>query len=300
MNSITRYELIALFAGILLAGQAVAGSEPEFDFRAAAGYHYDSNVSVGELDTNTGKADNALQLELGADASIPFSDALSIKLGYGLSRMSYQDFSEFDTAIHKLQGDLIYRVGGFDTGIALRHFDARLDGDRFLNIRQVSPNAARLIGKKLYVRGAYTSSDKSFADYAERDATNDAIDLDVYLLLNGMQRYVSFGYRLDTESAMADELDYDGNRARLAYGQRFDRLELKARLQLEERDYSKVNPDIGEQRRDSRFRAGLNTSYAISDIFRIEGEAEFADSASNLPSADFDEMTYSINLAAEF
>ncbi|MGB5579549.1 MAG: surface lipoprotein assembly modifier [Woeseia sp.] len=300
MNQMTLQTIKAMFVATLLVCQADAADKAQFDFRAAAGYHYDSNVSVSELDTNTGEADNALLLDLGVDASLPVTDALSFKFGYGYAQTSYQDFSEFDTAIHRLQGDLLYRVGGFDTGLALRHFGARLDNDRFLDIRQVSPSVARLLGKKVYLRGAYTNSEKQYADREARDATNDALDLDVYLLLDGMQRYLSFSYRVDSEDAAADELDFDGNRARLSFGQRFDKLELKARAQLEERDYSKLNEEIGAQRRDRKFRAGLNANYAISDMFSIEGEAQFSDTASNLASADFDEMTYSINLAAEF
>lgn len=300
MNKTNVQTMTAVFIATLLVGQAHAAKEPTFDFKAAAGYHYDSNVSVSELDTNTGEADDALLLEASADASIPFSDALSIKLGYGYAQTSYQDFSEFDTAIHRLQGDLQYRAGGFDTGLALRHFGARLDNARFLDIRQVSPSVARLLGKKVYVRGAYTGSEKQYADRAERDATNDALDLDVYLLLDGMQRYLSFSYRVDREDAAAAELDFDGKRARVAYGQRFANLQLKARLQIEERHYNGLHEDIGTERNDRKLRAGLNANYSFTDMFSIEGEAQFADTASNLPGADFDEMTYSLNLAVAF
>ncbi|MBT8084233.1 MAG: hypothetical protein KJN72_03335, partial [Woeseia sp.] len=71
MNNMTAQILKAALLATLLVCQAQAANEAEFDFRAAAGYHYDSNVSVSELDTNTGEADNALLLDLSADASLP-------------------------------------------------------------------------------------------------------------------------------------------------------------------------------------------------------------------------------------
>jgi hypothetical protein len=300
MSKITLQTSNAVIIAALLICQAYAANEPEFDFKAAAGYHYDSNVSVSELDTNTGEADSAILLEVSADASIPVNAALSVKLGYGYSQTSYQEYSEFDTAVHRLQGDLLYRLGGFDTGLALRHFAARLDNQRLLDIRQVSPNVARLLGRNVYLRGSYTHSEKLYADRAERDATNDALDLDVYLLLDGMRRYLSFSYRLDSEDAAAAELDFNGKRARLAFGQRFDKLELKLRLQVEERDYAHLNEELAEARRDRRVRAGVDAKYAVTEMFSVEGGAQVADSKSNLPGAAFDEITYSINFAAAF
>ncbi len=299
MNTMIRHSVTVLLAVCALTARA-DDSKADFDARIGAGYQYDSNVSLTELDTNTGEADNATLLELSLDAGVPLTDALSLKFGYGLTQTQYQDFSEFDTAIHRLQAEALYRVGGFDTGLALRHFDVRLDDDRFLEIRQVSPSIARLIGKQVYVRGAYTSAEKTYADRPERDASSDALDFDLYLLLDGMQRYLSVGYSVSSEDATSAELDYDGSRTRLAYGHRFDRLQLKARLQFDDRDYANVTEAIGEPRRDSKFRAGLTATFPLGDTFELVGDAQYADTASNLETANYDEMIYGINLAAKF
>jgi len=301
MNITIRQFLASALIGLALAVPAHADdAKADFGARASLGYQYDSNVSLTELDTNTGEADYASLAEIGLDASLPVSQDLSLKLGYGFTQTRYQDFSEFDTAIHRFQVDGQYRVGGFDTGLALRHFGARLDNERFLDIRQVSPSIARMIGKTFYVRGAYTSAEKTYADREERDATGSALDFDVYVLLDGMQRYLSFGINVNDEDATDPELDYDGNKVRLAYGHKFEKLQLKARLQFDERDYANVTESIGEQRRDSKFRAGLDANFSLTDMFEIVGEAQYVDTESNLETANFDEMVYSLSLAAKF
>lgn len=293
---------VAALAMLPVAVPAIAADEPSLDVTAEAGYRYDSNVSLTELDTNLGKADNAVLLELGLDGSVPVTDAITVRAGYGLNHTAYEEFSEFDTAIHRLQGDLNWRVRGFDAGLSLRHFAARLDGESFLDIRQLSPSVARLIGKKLYLRGAFTASDKTYAGREERDATNDAFDVDAYWLIDGMQRYLAFGYRIDSEDAVMPELDYGGRRVKLTYRHELEAVPLtvEARAGLEHRDYDNVDETIGSERRDRRFRAGLSATLPVAEYFGIELEARYADFRSNLPAADFDEMLYGVSLRASF
>lgn len=301
MKTIPQKALPLLFASLTLSTVAIADdAKPGFDARAAVGYQYDSNVSLTELDTNTGQADNATLLALDLDASLPVAKSLDLKLGYGYTQTRHQEFSEFDTAMHRLQAEGIYRIGEFDTGLAIRHFGVRLDDHRFLDISQVSPNVARLFGKSLYVRAAYTDSEKTYADRPQRNASGDAVDLDVYLLLDGMRRFLSFGYTVNSEDATDAELDFDGSRARLAYGHKFDRLQLKARLQYDERDYANVTESIDERRRDTKFRAGMNANFSLTEKFKIETNAQYVDTVSNLDSANFDEVIYDVSLVAEF
>lgn len=305
MNISIRYTMTALIVALCTALPAHAAErKPEFGVDAGVGYQFDSNVNIAELDTSTGEADNALLLELGLDGNIPLTDKLSLKLGYGYSQTTYQDFSEFDLGLHRGHAEVGYRVGGFDTAVALRRFAVLLDNERFLDIRQVSPSVSRLIGNTLYLRGAYTNAEKTYTDNPARDAVNDAVEADAYILLNGMQRYLAFGFRVDTEDAVNGELDYDGTRAKATYGHRLEWLpldvDLKAKLQMENRDYVNVTEAIGAPRRDKRFRAGLSAAVPLSQRFRLEGEAEYADNASNLDTAAYDETVFSVNLAAEF
>jgi hypothetical protein len=289
----------------LIAPPAWAGTaDPEFGFDASAGYRYDSNVNIAEIDANTGESDSALVLDLGVDGALSLSERLTLRFAYGYSDTTYRDFSEFDLAIHHLRGELGYRIAGFDSALSVDRFTASLDDEGFLDIARVSPSLSRLIGKRLYVRGAWAQTDKSYDGRAKRDAVNDSIRGDVYILIDGMQRYLSLTVLADSEDAMANELDYDGRRARLAYGHRIDAgrmgLDLNAYMQIEHRDYASVAESTEAPRRDERFRSGLSAALPLSEHFELNGEIEFADNASTQEAARFDETVFTVNVALSF
>lgn len=293
--------ITVLLASFVLALPANAQQrQADFKVDATAGYQYDNNVSISELDENTGEADNALLLELGINGNVAISDSLSVHAGYRYSQTAYQEFSEFDTALHQLHAETRYRIAGLDTGLAVRHFAAGLAGDRFLDISQVSPSVARLIGNKLYLRGAYTQSIKTYADHEGRNADNSASDVDAYFLLDGMRHYIAFGYRLEREDAMNPELDFSGDRLKFSYGRQLQRLQLKALLALENRDYRNITESLGTARRDKRLRAGMEASLPLSEHFRFGLKAQYAESDSNLDSARYDETIYNASLSASF
>lgn len=301
MNNTLPVLMLALYA---IPAVAAAESKPTFGFDAGVGYQYDSNVNIAQLDTNTGEADSALTYELGLDGDIPVTDKLSLNIGYGYTKTAYRDLSEFDLGLHQGSAQLGYRIGRVDTAIALRHFVVMLDNDRFMNIRHVSPSVSRLFGEAFYLRAAYTNAEKTYEQHDQRDAVNDAIGADAYFLLDGMKRYVAVGIEAASENALDAELDYDGMRLKATYGHQLQwlsrELEFKARVQLENRDYANVTETIGAPRRDERFRASLSAGMPLSDTFRFEGEAAYADNASNLDSAAYDETVFSVNLTAAF
>jgi hypothetical protein len=295
----------ALMALLLPGLPAKAGEKgPDFGFNASAGYQYDSNVNVAELDTNTGEADGALLLSAGVNAALPLTKNLSFNVGYDYSQTSYREFPAFDVAMHHGLAEFAYDVAGFNTALTFDRFDVRLDGDRFLEIDQVSPSVARLFGESFYLRGAFTRAGKRYASANNRDADNDSVRADAYLLFDGMNRYLSFGYRVDSEDALDAELDFDGNRAMLAYGHRIElgslSVETKTRVQYENRDYVNVTASIGERRHDQRLRAGFSAEIPVTEYFSIESDVEYADNRSNLVSAAFDEMVYGVKLALDF
>lgn len=293
----------AMVLGLALPSIATAG-EAEFGVDAELGYRYDSNVGVAELDTNTGEADSALTIDVGGSAAIPMTDRLSLTLGGGYSQTRHRAFSAFDLGMLRADAELAFRIGGFRTGLALRHFGARLDGSRFLDLRQVSPSVARLFGDSLYLRAAYTAAEKTYAEHPERDAVNDAIAADAYLLFDGMEHYLSFGLEADAEDAPDAAFDYEGRRAKATWGRRLAGfpvpVDLKARLQREVRDYSGVTESIGAPRRDERFGASLAVELPVSELFSVNAEAEYRDVRSNLDTAAYAETVLSVSLAAGF
>jgi hypothetical protein len=299
---------ITLGLAILLFSPAMAahaaGNKPNFGFKASAGYQYDSNANIAELDANTGEADSALLLNAGLNLSLPLVDSLSFKLAYDYSQTSYRQYSAFDLAIHHGQAEVDYAIAGFDTAVSMDRFNVSLDRGRFLDITQVSPSIARLFGQSLYLRGAVTRADKNYADATERNAINDSLRVDTYVLLDGMRRYLSFGYQGESEDAQNDELDYDGQRAMLAFAQRLDiggrQVDLKTRLQFENRDYVNVTDTIGERRHDKRLRAGINAAIPLTEKFSLDSDIAYAINRSNLATAVFSEIVCAINVELAF
>lgn len=297
----------------LLAGSmATAAPADRVDFRgeAATGIEYESNVNVLDLDTNTGRGDAALLTDVGVGADVRLTESADLKLGYDWSQTRYRDLSDFDLSVQTASAALKYDAGVFDAGLGLHQVDARLGGDDFLALRRVSPSVAKLISGRLYLRAAYVRTDKQLRTDAGRSAVNDGFSADAFLFLDGPARYVAFGWTTADEDADDDDFDYDGHRVKLAYAQRLEwpgiELELKSRLQLERRDYRQVLesasllPADSRRRSDERLRAALLVDVPVNEWLAVESGVEYSSNASSLVSADFDEMSYSVRLAAAF
>jgi hypothetical protein len=277
---------------------------PELGIDAGAGYRHDSNVNIASTDTNTGEADNALLLKLGIDGAVPLSDKLSLELGYGYTSTTYATFSGFDLAVHHARAALRNKGAGFDSALSLDRFAARVDGGHFLDIHQASPSLSRLVGRKLYLRGSFTWASKNFAGKPERDASNNAVRGDAYILIDGMERYVAFVYRIEREDAKVGEFDYRGTEAKMAYGQRLQagrmKLDWKMHLLVENRNYAKGPEPDSPPRRDERLRAGMSAAIPLSERIALKGEFEYGRNESNFAATNFNELVYSIGVAATF
>lgn len=294
-----------LLTGLIIAPPGHAEQQKaQFDFNAGAGYQHDSNVNMVDLDTNTGEADEALLLELGFDGKLPVNDKLSFTLGYGYTSTAYQTYSDFDLAIHHLRAATEYKFTGFNAGLSVDRFAAELDGEGYLEVAQVAPSLSRFFGEKLYVRGSYIAAEKSYAANPARNANDDAFRADVYVLFDGMRRFLALSYVTDSEDAFASEFDYDGIRSRIAYGHQLEfgrtNLDLKTHVQFGNRDYVSATESIGAPRRDESFRTGLTAAIPVSGYLELRGAAEYAKTNSNFGAANFDETVYSVNVGMKF
>lgn len=293
-----------------LAASVASATDDRIDFsgEASTGIEYDSNVSVIDLDKNTGRGDASLLTDLGLGADIALTEAVALTLGYAWSQTRYQDFPDFDLSMHKASAALKYDAGIVDTGLALHYVDAQLGSDDFLEMRRFSPSLAKLFGERLYLRGAYVRADKNHRTDAGRSAVNDGLSADAFWFLDGPRRYVAFGVLVADENAVNGDFDYDGRGLKLTYAQRLGgsgvEVDLKFRLQLERRDYQQVLESsllgVPSRRADERRRAALMVDVPVNEWLAVKGGIEYARNVSNLASADFDEVSYSARLAAAF
>lgn len=286
---------------------------PSFEVEIAAGAEYDDNISVGQIDVNTGQDDFAAVIDADFDVGVPLGVRTELDLGYGFSQSLHKDFTAFDLQSHLATADLSHDFVLFEVGAAGRVAYSRLGGDKFLTMYQANPYIAKFIGDLLYVRAGYTFSDKNFAEQTpippapalpSRDAKNRAFGGDVYLFLNGVKSYFVAGYERERENALSDEFDYHADNFRVRFSQRFDLggndAELSLGFRHERRDYDSVTPSIGAVRDDERNRFQAELELPINDWAFLRAEVEHGDYKSNLPSADFKQNLAGLRLGVRF
>lgn len=305
MNVKLPYKTILIIAASCIGMTANAAEKGlELDFNLSAGVEQDSNVAIVDLDTNSGEADVATVLQAGAKLKIPVGKHWSVGGSYGYTDTAYREFSEYDLGLHQLGLEAAFSSRYADAGITADCFEGILDGDDYLSLTRVSPNLSKLLGSRVFLRGAYIDSRKEYDALPERNADGSALRLDSYLLLDGMDRYLSVSVQRDDENAINPELDYEGMTYSLGYGHnmRFSlmRLQLKAKLRLEDRDYLAVTQSIDEKRSDQRWRGSLTAAIPFSDMVKLEGSAEHTDNRSNLESAVIDKWVYRLGLSLQF
>jgi hypothetical protein len=163
---------------------------------------------------------------------------------------------------------------------------------------------SKLVGKRLFLRFAYTYSDKEFADEPERDATSDSLSGDVYVFIDGLKTYLAFGYQIDDENALDRQFDYSGHKLNAQLSHRFRArsrdITLKTYLRYEGRDYDAPTPSIGVPRADDRYQLEASAELPLTERVRARIGYKRGDNRSNLASVDFDENVYSVMFTSTF
>jgi hypothetical protein len=163
---------------------------------------------------------------------------------------------------------------------------------------------AKLFGNRVYLRAAYITSSKDYDLLSTRNADGVAARFDTYLLLHGMDHFVSLGLQQGNEDAVDDQLDFETMQATLAYGYKLRlplmQLNLKAQVRYEQRDYTNVTETIEARRDDTRLRTSLVAAIPFNDHVQLTGSIERTDNESNLESAVIEKMGYGIGLKLTF
>ena len=301
LRPLTFAVVLALSSPGLAAAEDATGP---FSFTFSAGAAYDSNVAVLDLDTASGEGDVAGLIDAGIGFDKTLFDKLTLQLNYDFSETLHEEFDAFDLRIHRGSGGLSYDFGRTDAGVTYHHADAALGGEGFLVLKRLSPHVSHRFGKRLLVRLAYVRSDKEFEANASRDATSQAASADVFVFIDGIARYLVFGYHDLDEDAADDAFDYDGARLRARYGRRFAWgsrvVELEAGLQQESRDYDEPLLPLVERRQDDRYALEIGLDVPLSGHWFVRPRIEYNDNRSNLPDVDFDEHVVSVEIGAKF
>jgi hypothetical protein len=280
-------------------------TDSPLSFEVSAGAEYDSNVSVAAIDANTGADDFAAVLDAKIGFETELGDNTEFNLGYNFSQSLHDQFSNFDIQTHFASADISHDFGAFDAGAAYRFAYSRLGGAGFLTLQQFSPYVSTFLAKKLFVRGAYTYSDKDFENRVDRDSTVHAGGADIYFFADGVRRFFVVGYKYEDEDAFDPQFDFQANHFKARFTQRFPVGSRDAKFKLgwryEMRDYSSLtSTPLGVMRDDDRHRFQAEVEIPITDIVFGNIEYEYSDYSSNLASADYSQNLVSARLGARF
>jgi hypothetical protein len=305
MNRLQFFRLSLLLACLSVSTVShAAESKPSFAFDAKLGYVSDSNVGIADLDTNSGAGDTARTYGLALKASLPVPRQFATRFGYDYSDTAYQELSQFDLGLHHLFAEVTWKPSLLDAGINAESFKARLDGDNYLDLVQVTPSISRLIGNRVYLRGAFTHADKRYEALPERDAANDAWRADMYMLIDNMDHYIALGIQSSVEDAADPAFDYRSLRWNMTYGQTVAvaarDLKLKVSLSNEGRRYTEDDESIDGQRRDMRLRFRVGADWMIFEHIGLAAHVEYTDIRSNLESAALDKTVFGLALDVRF
>ncbi|MCC5871728.1 MAG: DUF560 domain-containing protein [Gammaproteobacteria bacterium] len=269
------------------------------------GGRYDSNVAVIDVDRSSGEGDFAALFSAGVAYDQPLGKRTSVKVGYNFGQSLHADFDDFDLQTHRGSIDARFDAGVATLGTSYQYVHARLGGDKFMVLQQVSPYVARSYADgRFYVRAGYEYTDKSFSGRPTRDAEAHAVSGMLFWFLDGVDRYWLFRYRYRDEDAVDPALEYRSHEGSVQYVQRFDvagqRVTGRLRMGYETRDYRAVTEEIGAKRDDSRLRLQSSLSIPLGERSTVAVTYKYGALNSNLPAVDFDEhvveLTYSAKL----
>ncbi|WP_417690624.1 hypothetical protein [Pseudidiomarina sp.] len=284
----------------------VQAQEDAFNWsgKLQAGYQYDSNVNVRELDQNTESSDQALVTE--AQLSLQWRPwrNLELKAGAQHSDYAYQEFDAFDLAITTLNGEASYDFDLVKVGVSRHDANAKLAGDDFLDYQLDTLYLSRLWGQQWFTRFAYEDTEKQFANISERDATATAYSGDVYWFTPSAQSFITFGYTDRDETAQDPQFSYAGSIVRLRWQTQTqlwgNKHTWQLGWQLEDRNYVGSMPDRSAARDEQRQSVHAKWQIPLNDLFRVTPKLEYIDNQSNFGAVDYQETTASLNLSVHF
>ena len=281
---------------------ASAGSE--FGLELAAGYAWDDNVGLDELERATGESDEVTSLEIQGSAEFSFDDRASVRISAGLVDDSYRQFSQVDRRTESLGINLETLWGKATVGINWFDVSADLDDEAFLTYERLSPYVAGFLSKQWFVRGEYVYGEKTIARRPGREADSHSVSIDSYYFIQGLKRYAVLGYTFRVDNARANRYDYDSHALKLRYVHRESLANLPLELELEgkfeDRRYKSPDPFIQTEREDTRLRLSAELRLLITEYASVSVHVKNSDYDSNLPTASYSDLVVGTELRLSF
>ena len=282
----------------------LASAETELDVELAAGYAWDDNVGLDELERATGESDEVTSLEIQGSAEFSFDDRASVRISAGLVDDSYRQFSQVDRRTESLGINLETQLGKATVGVNWFDVSADLDDEAFLTYERISPYVAGFLSKQWFLRGEYVYGEKTIARRPGREADSHSVSIDSYYFIQGLKRYAVLGYTFRVDNARANRYDYDSHALKLRYVHRESLANLPLELELEgkfeDRRYKSPDPFIRTEREDTRLRLSAELRLLITEYASVSVHIKNSDYDSNLPTASYSDLVVGTELRLSF
>ena len=282
----------------------LASAETKLDVELAAGYAWDDNVGLDELERATGESDEVTSLEIQGSAEFSFDDRASVRISAGLVDDSYRQFSQVDRRTESLGINLETQLGKATVGVNWFDVSADLDDEAFLTYERISPYVAGFLSKQWFLRGEYVYGEKTIARRPGREADSHSVSIDSYYFIQGLKRYAVLGYTFRVDNARANRYDYDSHALKLRYVHRESLANLPLELELEgkfeDRRYQSPDPFIRTEREDTRLRLSAELRLLITEYASVSVHIKNSDYDSNLPTASYSDLVVGTELRLSF
>ena len=282
----------------------LASAETKLDVELAAGYAWDDNVGLDELERATGESDEVTSLEIQGSAEFSFDDRASVRISAGLVDDSYRQFSQVDRRTESLGINLETQSGKATVGVNWFDVSADLDDEAFLTYERISPYVAGFLSKQWFLRGEYVYGEKTIARRPGREADSHSVSIDSYYFIQGLKRYAVLGYTFRVDNARANRYDYDSHALKLRYVHRETLANLPLELELEgkfeDRRYKSPDPFIQTEREDTRLRLSAELRLLITEYASVSVHVKNSDYDSNLPTASYSDLVVGTELRLSF
>ena len=275
---------------LLLLTKTLSANAGDLSYSAELTLLSDSAVTIEAADIGTdmdANSDSAVAFMFGTEYQL--NKKLSVS--YEFYNEGYQDLSENDTQYHSFNASYDRNIGPLDFFLNASHMDMTLDGDDFLVMDLIIPSLSYYFDSGIYLNLSHTWIEKSFEEFNDFDAKNNATGITAYYFFSNSKAYISLNYTQGEESANTDNNDYDEDTTTLAFQYPVSTGDYKSKFNISysarQRDYAKVTDTVNIKSREERDRLKIYLDTELNDNWALRATYDFKDRDSNLATSTY-------------
>ncbi len=296
----TTITLITMTLMVKAGAVAQTKGDDPFSLSLKVGAEYDDNITVESVDLTSRRGDESALLGGAVGYKLINNNNSTLKVGYSFSQSLHFELADFDLQIHGANLTTSTKVNDVTIGVSYFYNNIRLGSNPFLDMHIVNPNFNTLIGNKILLIGGYEYQKQKFkqAILFDRNAGRHSGNARLYFLL-GKGRTINVGYKISRHNTVASELIYWAHTIDAGFKLPIDVIEganIRGRYRYRQRDYSNINPRLGENRADKRHSVRLSVETPIVNSITGNLEYEYINSKSNLASQNYNSHVISYQL----